>query len=181
YPMYIGGQKVTTTAKMTSTNPSHPSQVLGVFQSASKDLADQAVEAAAKAFESWKRVPAEKRAECLFRASNIIRQRKFEVQAWICYEVGKSWVEADADAAETIDFLEFYGREMLRLAGPHPVTPMKGEKNFLVYIPLGVGAAIPPWNFPAAIATGMVAAALVTGNTVVLKPSEESPTVAAKM
>src|SRR5947207_2390079 len=117
----------------------------------------------------------------LFRAADIIRKRKFEISAWICYEVGKSWVEADADTAETIDFLEYYGREMLRLAGPHAVTPMKGERNFLTYIPLGAGAAIPPWNFPAAIATGMTAAALVTGNTVVLKPSEESPTVAAKM
>jgi len=181
YPMYIGGEKVTTTAKMTSTNPSHPTQVLGVFQSAGADLANAAVEAAAKAFESWKRVPAEQRAECVFRAANIVRKRKFEISAWICYEVGKSWAEADADTAETIDFCEFYGREMLRLAGPQPVTPQKGEKNFLVYIPLGVGAVIPPWNFPAAIATGMAVAALVTGNTVVLKPSEESPTIAAKM
>ncbi len=181
YPMYIGGQKVTTTAKMTSTNPSRPSQVLGVVQSASAEDANQAIEAAAKAFESWKRVPAEQRAECLFRAAQIVRERKFEISAWICHEVGKSWVEADADTAETIDFCEFYAREMLRLAGPQPVTPMKGEKNFLVYIPLGVGAVIPPWNFPAAIATGMSVAALVTGNTVVLKPSEESPIIAAKM
>ncbi len=181
YPMYIGGRKVTTTAKMTSTNPSRPSQVLGVVQSASAEDANQAIEAAAKAFESWKRVPAEQRAECLFRAAQIVRERKFEISAWICHEVGKSWVEADADTAETIDFCEFYAREMLRLAGPQPVTPMKGEKNFLVYIPLGVGAVIPPWNFPAAIATGMSVAALVTGNTVVLKPSEESPIIAAKM
>jgi 1-pyrroline-5-carboxylate dehydrogenase len=166
---------------MTSTNPSRPSQVLGVVQSASAEDANQAVEAAAKAFESWKRVPAEQRAECLFRAAQIVRERKFEISAWICHEVGKSWVEADADTAETIDFCEFYAREMLRLAGPQPVTPMKGEKNFLVYIPLGVGAVIPPWNFPAAIATGMSVAALVTGNTVVLKPSEESPIIAAKM
>ncbi len=181
YPMYIGGKPVITTAKMMSTNPSHAKQVIGVFQSASAEQAGEAVEAAYKAFETWKRVPAERRVEILFRAAQIIRERKFDLAALVCYEVGKSWVEADADIAETIDFLEFYGREMLRLAGPHAVTPMKGEKNFLVYIPLGVGAAIPPWNFPAAIATGMVAAALVTGNTVVLKPSEESPAIAAKM
>jgi 1-pyrroline-5-carboxylate dehydrogenase len=181
YPMYIGGQKVITTAKRTSSNPSHPSQVLGVFQEAGADHANQAVEAAYKAFDSWKQVPAEKRVEILLRASDIIRKRKFELSAWICYEVGKSWAEADADTAETIDFLEFYCREMLRLAGPHPVVPMKGEKNYLKYIPLGVGAVIPPWNFPAAIAAGMTAAALVTGNTVVLKPSEESPLVAAKV
>ncbi len=181
YPMYIAGQKVTTTAKMTSSNPSHPSQVLGIFQTATRDHANQAVEAAYQAFDSWKRVPAERRAEILFRAAKLIRQRKFELSAWICYEVGKSWAEADGDTAETIDFLEFYGREMLRFAGQHPVTPMQGEKNYLVYIPLGVGAVIPPWNFPAAIAAGMTVASLVTGNTVVLKPSEESPTVAAKV
>src|SRR5271156_1719191 len=181
YPMYIGGQKVFTTAKMMSTNPSHPSQVIGVFQAANAENANEAVLAANKAFESWKRVPAERRAECLFRAAKIIRERKFEISAWICYEVGKSWAEADGDTAETIDFLEYYGREMLRLAGPQAVTPQVGEKNFMVYIPLGVGAAIPPWNFPAAIATGMTAAALVTGNTVILKPSEESPLVASKV
>jgi 1-pyrroline-5-carboxylate dehydrogenase len=181
YPMYIGGEKVYTTAKMSSTNPSHPSEVIGVFQAGTKDSADAAVEAAWKAFETWKKVPAEDRAECLFRAAKIVRDRKFEISAWICYEVGKSWAEADGDTAETIDFLEFYAREMLRLAGPQAVTPMKGEKNFMVYIPLGVGAAIPPWNFPAAIATGMAVAALVTGNTVVLKPSEEATIVASKM
>jgi 1-pyrroline-5-carboxylate dehydrogenase len=181
YPMWIGGEKVYTTAKMTSTNPSHPSQVIGVFQAAGAEHANQAVLAAGKAFESWKKVPAEKRVECLFKAARIIRERKFEISAWICYEVGKSWAEADGDTAETIDFLEYYGREMLRLAGPQATTPMAGEKNFMVYIPLGVGAAIPPWNFPAAIATGMTAAALVTGNTVILKPSEESSVVAAKM
>src|SRR5580658_2488769 len=181
YPMYIGGQKVITTAKRISANPSHPSQVLGVFQEAAADHANQAVEAAYKAFDSWKQVPAERRVEILLRASDIIRKRKFEVSAWICYEVGKSWAEADADTAETIDFLEFYSREMLRLAGPQPVVAMKGERNYLKYIPLGVGAVIPPWNFPAAIAAGMTAASLVTGNTVVLKPSEESPLVAAKV
>jgi 1-pyrroline-5-carboxylate dehydrogenase len=181
YPMYIGGQKVFTTEKMTSTNPSRPSQVIGVFQKANADQAAQAVEAAYAAFASWKRVPAEKRVEIIFRAAQIFRERKFEVSALICYEVGKSWIEADADTAETIDFCEFYGREMLRLAGEHAVTPMQGEKNFLVYIPLGVGAVIPPWNFPAAIAAGMTAASLVTGNTVVLKPSEEAPAVAAKV
>src|SRR6204780_3543414 len=181
YPLYVGGEKVYTTAKMTSVNPSHPSQVIGVFQSANAEHANAAVLAATKAFESWKKVPVEERVECLFRAAKIIRDRKFEVSAWICYEVGKSWAEADGDTAETIDFLEFYAREMLRLAGPQAVTPMKGEKNFMVYIPLGVGAAIPPWNFPAAIATGMTVAALVTGNTVVLKPSEEATVVASKM
>ena len=180
YPMYIGGRKVTTASKRTSTNPSHPEQVIGVFQSATPEMATEAVEAASKAFESWKRVPAEQRAECLFRTAKILRERKFEMNALICYEAGKTWPEADADTAETIDFCEFYGREMLRLAGPQKVTPMKGEKNYLKYIPLGVGVVIPPWNFPAAIAAGMAVASLVTGNTVVLKPAGDTPTVAAK-
>ena len=163
-----------TTAKMMSTNPSHPSQVIGVFQSASAEHADAGgAERRTRRLNRGRRCLRSGASECLFRAAQIVRERKFEISAWICYEVGKSWAEADGDTAETIDFLEYYGREMLRLAGPQPVTPMKGEKNFMVYIPLGVGAAIPPWNFPAAIATGMTAAALVTGNTVVLKPSEE--------
>ncbi|HXN50945.1 MAG TPA: L-glutamate gamma-semialdehyde dehydrogenase [Candidatus Acidoferrum sp.] len=180
YPMYIGGQKVITTEKKISTNPSHPSQAIGVFQSASVEQANQAVAAAAKAFETWKRVPAEQRVQCLFRAAQILRERKFEMNALIVYEAGKTWPEADADTAETIDFLEFYGREMLRLAGPQKVVPMKGEKNYLVYIPLGVGVVIPPWNFPAAIMAGMAMASLVTGNTVVLKPAGDTMTVAAK-
>ena len=181
YPMYIGGQKVVTTTKTSSVNPSHPSQVIAMFQSASAEQANQAVEAAYKAFDSWKRVPAEERAECLFRVAKILRERRFEMDALICYEAGKTWPEADADTAETIDFCEFYGREMLRLAGPQKVTPMKGEKNYLVYIPLGVGVVIPPWNFPSAIAAGMTMASLVTGNTVVLKPAGDTPTVAAKL
>src|SRR5256886_2411285 len=181
YPMYIAGQKVITTEKRSSTNPSHPSQIIGVFQAGTVEMANQAVESASKAFESWKRVPAEQRVQCLFRIAQILRERKAEMNALICYEAGKTWPEADADTAETIDFCEFYGREMLRLAGPQKVTPMKGEKNYLIYIPLGVGVVIPPWNFPAAIAAGMTVASLATGNTVVLKPAGDTPTVAAKL
>src|SRR5262250_1624564 len=181
YPMYIAGQEVKAAEKIESTNPSHPSQVVGIVESASAEQAKQAIESAHAYFGTWKKVPAEHRAEILFKAAAIIRQRKFETSALICYEVGKSWAEADADTAETIDFLEYYGRQMLQLAGPHKVVPYQNEKNFMVYIPLGAGAAIPPWNFPAAIATGMAAAALVAGNTVVLKPSEESSVIAAKM
>lgn len=180
YPMYIGGQKVFTTEKRNSTNPSHPTQVIGVFQNATAEMASQAVEAAGRAFESWKRVPAERRAECLFRAAKILRERRFEMNALICYEAGKTWPEADADTAETIDFCEFYGREMLRLAGPQKLTPMKGERSHFVYIPLGVGVVIPPWNFPAALPAGMTTASLVTGNSVVLKPAGDTMTVAAK-
>jgi 1-pyrroline-5-carboxylate dehydrogenase len=180
YPMYIAGEKVTTSEKKTSINPSHPDQVVGVFQVATVEMGNRAIEAAHKAFQHWKRVPGQQRAEILFRVADLLRRRKFEISALIAYEVGKTWPEADADTAETIDFAEFYGREMLRLTGPQPVTPARGEKNYLVYIPLGVGVVIPPWNFPCAITAGMTMASLVTGNTVVLKPSSDSPTIAAK-
>jgi len=180
YPMWLNGQKVITKEKRKSTNPSRPSEVIGVFQSATPEMAKQAVEDAHKYFDTWKRVSAQERAKCLFRAAKILRERKFELNALVCYEVGKTWAEADADIAETIDFLEFYGREMLRLGEPQKLTPMRGERNYLVYIPLGVGVVIPPWNFPCAIMAGMTVASLVTGNTVVLKPAADSPTIAAK-
>ena len=180
YPMWIGGQKVITTSKKKSTNPSKPSEVIAIFQDASKEQASEAIEFANKYFNTWKKVPVETRAGFLFKAAQIIRERKFELAALVCYEVGKTWPEADADVAETIDFCEFYGREMLRLSEPQKLTPMRGERNYLVYIPLGVGAIIPPWNFPMAIMAGLVVASLVTGNTVVLKPAADSPTIAAK-
>jgi 1-pyrroline-5-carboxylate dehydrogenase len=171
---------VTTTGKRKSTNPSQPSEVIGVFQDASKEQAIEAIEAANKYFDVWKKLPVQKRVKCLFRAAQIVRERKFELEALVCYEVGKTWIEADADIAETIDFCEFYGREMLRLGEPQKLVPMRGERNYMVYIPLGVGAIIPPWNFPCAIMAGLVVASLVTGNTVVLKPASDSPAIAAK-
>jgi 1-pyrroline-5-carboxylate dehydrogenase len=110
-----------------------------------------------------------------------MRRRTYEFSAWMCYEVSKSWIEAYADTCEAIDFLEFYAREAMRLSGSHPTTPMPGEENEVRYIPLGVGVVIPPWNFALAITAGMTTAALVTGNTVCLKPSSASPVVAAKL
>ena len=180
YPIWLNGQKVTTAEKRMSTNPSRPLEIIGIFQHATADMAKQAIEAASKYFDIWKKVPAQERASYIFRAAHIILERKFDLAALDCYEVGKTWPEADADIAETIDFLEFYGREMLRLAEPQKLTPQRGERNYLVYIPLGVGVIIPPWNFPCAIMAGLAAAALVTGNTVVLKPASDSPTIAAK-
>src|SRR5437867_6212568 len=180
YPMWLNGKKVTTTEKRTSTNPSHPMEIIGVFQNATAEMARQAIEDANRYFDTWKKVSPQERAKFLFRASQIVRERKYELNALVCYEVGKTWVEADADIAETIDFCEFYGREMLRLAEPQKLTPMRGERNYLTYIPLGVGVVVPPWNFPCAIMAGLVGASLVTGNTVVLKPASDSPTIAAK-
>jgi 1-pyrroline-5-carboxylate dehydrogenase len=180
YLLIIGGERVRTSGKIESRNPARPAQIVGLHQKAGAEHAGQAVAAALKAFETWKFVSAEERASLLFRAAEIIRNRKFDFCAWLTYEVGKNWAEADADVGETIDFLEFYGREALRLAAATTPIQYPGERNELHYIPLGVGAVISPWNFPFAIMAGMTAAAIVTGNTVVLKPSSDSPTIAAR-
>jgi 1-pyrroline-5-carboxylate dehydrogenase len=180
YPLVIGGKKITNEATFASVNPSQPEQVIGYFSRATVEQANEAVAAAAEAFESWKRVPAEERVGYLFAAADLMRQRRFHFNAWMIYEVGKSWAEADGDTAEAIDFMEYYAREMMRLADDQPLTHIEGEDNKLVYIPLGVGAVIPPWNFPCAIMVGMTSAAFVTGNTVVLKPASTSPAIAAQ-
>src|SRR5262245_37884758 len=180
YDMVIGNQLIKTTEKIRSLNPARPSEVVGVFQSAGREHVELAIQAAAKAFESWKRTTAEERAALLQSVASILRERKFEFSAWMVYEVGKNWAEADADIGETIDFAEFYSREALRLAKSETPVQLPGERDTLVYIPLGVAAVIPPWNFPCAIMAGMTMAAIVCGNTVVLKPSHDSPAIAAK-
>ncbi len=180
YDLVIGGERLVTSGKIVSINPARPGQVVGVHQKAGAEHAERAMEAALAAFEHWSRTSVETRVSLLLHAAEIIRQRKFEFCAWLTYEVGKNWAEADADTAETIDFLEFYAREALRLAQATTPIQFPGERNLLRYIPLGVGAVIPPWNFPFAIMAGMTAAAIVTGNTVVLKPSSDSPTIAAR-
>jgi 1-pyrroline-5-carboxylate dehydrogenase len=180
YPIIIGSRRITEGPVFESVNPAKPSQVVGRFYTADAELASEAVAAADEAFDAWRKVPADERARYLFQAAAVMRRRKFELSAWLVYEVSKSWAEADADVAELIDFAEYYGRQMLKLAGPQPVVPWPGEANEMRYIPLGVGIVIPPWNFPAAIMGGMVLAAIVAGNTVVLKPAETSPTIAAQ-
>src|SRR6201987_1738444 len=180
YELVIGGERVRTAEKIKSDNPARPAQVVGVHQKANAEHAEKAMTAALAAFATWQYAGVEERSSLLLHAAEIIRDRKFEFCAWLVYEVGKNWVEADADVAETIDFLEFYAREALRLANAAPPIQYPGERNQLLYIPLGVGAVIPPWNFPFAIMAGMTAAAIVCGNTVLLKPSSDSPTIAAK-
>ena len=180
YPLVIGGERIRTESKLDSINPANRTQVVGRFNKATKELANRAVETASKTFETWKSVPAEERAQLLFRVAELMRARKHELSAWMIYEVAKTWPEADGDTAEAIDFLEFYARDMLHYGSPPPLTKLAGEENRLEYIPLGVGAVIPPWNFPLAIMAGMTAAAIVTGNTVVLKPSSDAPTIAFK-
>jgi 1-pyrroline-5-carboxylate dehydrogenase len=180
YDLVIGGKHIRTEGKIVSTNPARPAQVVGVHQRAGVEHVDEAMAAAQAAFLSWKQTSVAGRAGLLFRAAGLIRERKFEFCAWLTYEVGKNWAEADADVGETIDFLEFYGREALRLDGATTPIQLPGERNQLRYIPLGVGAVIPPWNFPFAIMAGMTAAAIVCGNTVILKPSVDAPTIAAR-
>jgi 1-pyrroline-5-carboxylate dehydrogenase len=176
-PMLIDGREVSRESSFASLNPSRASEVVAVFPKATAADVASAVSAAARTFESWRHVPAEERSAYLFRAAEIMRQRRHTLSAWMSYEVGKTWPEADADTAEAIDFLEFYAGENLRYAGEHPCTPIPGEWATLVYRPLGVCAVIPPWNFPLAILVGMTSAAIVSGNTVVLKPSSDSPTI----
>ena len=180
YDIIIGGEHFKTKDKLKSINPSNKSEIVGTFQKGTPELAEKAIETAAKKFESWKFVSAEERANYLFKAAEIMKRRKHELSATMVFEVGKSWPEADGDTAEAIDFLEFYAREALRYGGEQPITKYPGEKNDLQYIPLGVGIVIPPWNFPLAILVGMTSAAFVSGNTVVLKPSSDSPLIGYK-
>jgi len=178
YPLIIGGKKIQAAQTFASVNPSQPDQVVGHFGRATVEQTQEATQAAATTFETWKRVPAQERANYLFKAAELMRERRYYLNAWMIYEVGKSWVEADGDTAEAIDFVEFYAREMLRLAEEQPVTKIASEDNQLVYIPLGVCAVIPPWNFPCAIMAGMTSAAFVSGNTVILKPASTAPAIA---
>ncbi len=180
YDLIIGGQRIKTEGKIHSLNPARPAQLVGIHQRAEAEHAEQAMQAALVAFDSWSRTSTEERVSLLLNAAQIIRGRTFEFCAWLTYEAGKNWAEADADVSETIDFLEFYSREALRLADAKTPIQFPGERCELHYIPLGVGAVIPPWNFPFAIMAGMTAAAIVTGNTVILKPSSDAPTIAAK-
>jgi 1-pyrroline-5-carboxylate dehydrogenase len=180
YELIIGGKRIRTQDKISSINPAMPSQIVGLHQKAGKEHVEPALRAAQQAFASWSRTSVEERAGLLFRVADLLRERKLEFCAWLVFEVSKNWAEADADIAETIDFCEFYAREALRLAQVKTPVQLPGERDSLFYIPLGVGAVIPPWNFPAAIMAGMTAASIVCGNTVVVKPSSDSPTIAAR-
>jgi len=175
YPLVIGGERIELDSVFTSINPARPEEVIGYFAQGDAGTVDQAVAAAGEAFKTWRYVPAEERARYLLRAAAEIRRRKHEFNAVMVLEVGKSWFEADADTAESIDFLEYYARQMLRIADvSDQLAPYPPEHLALEYIPLGVGAVIPPWNFPCAIPAGLVAAAIVAGNTVVFKPASQS-------
>lgn len=180
YPLIIGGERVTTEDQITSYNPAKKTEVIGTVSKATKDLAEKAMQVADETFKMWSQVEPEIRADVLFKAASIIRRRKFEFSALLTLEAGKPWNEADADTAEAIDFLEYYARQMLRLKDGQKVESRVGEYNRYDYIPLGVGIVISPWNFPFAIMAGTTVAAVVTGNTVLLKPASTTPVVAYK-
>ena len=180
YLLRIGGDWISTGDALVSVNPSNPREAVGIHHRATTELANDAVEAAHAYFPQWSRTPAAERVRMLLEAARILRARKMEFDAWLVLEAGKTWPEAEADVSEAIDFCEYYAREMLRLAGAQRLHQLPGEHDETIYIPLGVGVVIPPWNFPLAILAGMTAASLVAGNTAVVKPSSETPTIAAK-
>jgi len=182
YDLIIDGKRIKTSKQMTSINPSQHKEVIGTISQAQIEHAEMALQVALKRFETWKDVDAKVRADVLFKSAGILRKRKFEFCALLTKEAGKPWPEADADVAEAIDFLEYYARQMLNLERIDDVVLSRRdlERNEYRYIPLGVGAIISPWNFPLAILVGMTTAAVVTGNTVLLKPASTTQVIAYK-
>ncbi|WP_397539741.1 L-glutamate gamma-semialdehyde dehydrogenase [Rummeliibacillus pycnus] len=180
YPLIIGGEKITTEDKIVSYNPAKKTEVVGTVSKANQELAEKAMKIADETFKTWSKVKPEVRADILFKAAAITKRRRHEMSALMTLEAGKPWIEADADTAEAIDFLEYYARQMLELKDGKPVQSRPGEYNKFGYIPLGVGVVISPWNFPFAIMAGTAVAAVVTGNTVLLKPASTTPIIAYK-
>lgn len=181
YELYIGGNDVKSDRLLKSYNPANKDQVVGSFYKAGKHEADMAISAAEDAWQQWKHAPPKERAIVLLKAAQIMRRRKFEINAWMILESGKSWIEAEADTSEAIDFCEFYAREMIRWSEVKGVVPFPNEVPELQYLPLGVVVVIPPWNFPMAILTGMTVAAIVTGNAVLLKPASDTPSIGYRL
>ncbi len=181
YPLIIGGNDVLTGKEIISHNPARPDEIVGRVASASRRECDRAVEEAEKVREMWRRTGPEKRAAFLFRAAEEMRRQRFALAALEVIEVGKTWKDADGDVAEAIDYSEYYGREMIRLGTPLQMGRYPGEKNEYSYLPRGLAVVIAPWNFPLAIAAGMTAAAIVTGNTTIFKPSGLSPILGYKL
>lgn len=180
YPLIINGERIFTEDKIVVVNPANREEVIGYVSKANKELAEKAMQAADANFEWWRKSDPSMRADILFRAAAIVRRRKHEFSALLIKEGGKPWNEADADTAEAIDFMEYYGRQMLRIKDGFHVESRPGERNRFEYIPLGVGVVISPWNFLFAIMAGTTVAAMVTGNTVLLKPASATPVIAYK-
>ncbi len=181
FEVVIDGKEVPTADELVSVNPAKPDQVVGRVGSATVEEAEAALKAARRGQPEWAKKTAEERARYLLEVARVMRERRDELSAWMVWEVGKIWREADADVCEAIDFCEYYAREMIRISEPQRLGRLPGELNQLFYRPRGVAAVIAPWNFPLAILTGMAMAAAVTGNTVIMKPAEQSPVIAAKL
>jgi 1-pyrroline-5-carboxylate dehydrogenase len=181
YPIVIGGERRETGEWIASINPGKTDQVVGEVAKGSAKDAEDAMQAALAAFDSWKRLPVEDRASVLFKTAAILRRRRFELAAWLVYELDKAWDEADGEIAEAVDFLEWYGRQALNLSLPVPLAHLPGEATSYQYQAMGVGVVIPPWNFPLAIFTGMVMGPVVVGNTVIVKPASNTPVIGYKV
>ena len=173
YPLVLGGEKVWTDKLTPSVNPSAPKEIVGYVPEGGIPEAERAVKTARAAFGKWSRTPFEERARLLERAAAILERRRYELSAVEVFEVGKPWAEADGDIREAMDFCRFYAAQMRRLGRPRLTQHVPGEESYHHYWPRGVALVIAPWNFPIAILCGMVSAALVTGNTVIMKPSEQ--------
>ncbi|MBM7598900.1 1-pyrroline-5-carboxylate dehydrogenase [Virgibacillus halotolerans] len=181
YPLVINGEKIYTDDQLVSTNPANKSQVIGSVAKATKEHVDQAMNSALEAFQAWREWTPAERADILFKAAAIVRRRKHEFSAWLVYDAGKPWDQADGDTAEGIDFLEYYARQMIELGKGKALNDRPNEHNTYIYQPMGPGVTIPPWNFAFAIVCGTVAAPIVAGNPVLLKPSENTPVIAYKL
>ncbi len=179
YLLWVGGEETETKEWLESINPAAPTETIGRVAVAGREEAERALASAVDFFPEWKNTSVKERAAVLFRAAELMRRRRMELAGWELFEVGKGWREADADVAEAIDYLEYYGREMMRLSAPRVTQPLPGESNIYLYEPRGIAAVIAPWNFPLAILTGMTAAALVAGNCAIVKPAEQSPVTGA--
>jgi 1-pyrroline-5-carboxylate dehydrogenase len=178
-PLIIGGEKVDTGERIVSLNPAKPAELIGTVAVAGPAQIDAAFEAAWGAFPEWAACPVAERAAATVRLASELRRRKLELAAWETLEASKNWGEAEADVAEAIDFCEYYARQVLEWTRPVPITPYRGEINESWLQPLGAGAVISPWNFPLAILVGMTMGPVAAGNTVVLKPSSNTPIIAA--
>ncbi|HEY2259853.1 MAG TPA: aldehyde dehydrogenase family protein, partial [Solirubrobacteraceae bacterium] len=179
-PVMIGSDS-RSAAELTSTDPGSPSRVVAQAAGATESDVAAAIEAAGSALAAWRAAGAQERAGALIAAAAWMRERRLELAALEVRECAKPWVEADADVCEAIDFLEYYARAAIELGRGRELLQVPGERNQLSYVPRGIVAVISPWNFPLAIPCGMTAAALVTGNAVVLKPAEQSPGLALRL
>lgn len=181
YPIVIGGKRVTTGQWIESINPGNPDQVVGRVAKARASDVEDAIAAADEAFQSWRKMSVEGRASVLFKMAGIVRRRKLELAAWMVYELDKAWDEAEGEVSEAIDFLEWYGRQALKLAEKVQLSHLPDEATDYQYFPIGIGVIIPPWNFPCAILTGMTMGPVAVGNAVIVKPASNTPVIGYKM